>query len=104
MNKYYCPYCNPKYQFPKEYQGKLVCGLCGEDLIKKPIVNIKQFIALLLVFSFSLPFILIIFSSLNNLNKRQKRNFQFSDKSYIPNKEFINRDISNYLSKNLILQ
>ena len=75
MNKYYCPYCNPKYQFPLENYGKLVCGLCGEDLIKKPIIQIKQLIALLLVFSFSFPLIFIIFSSIINTGKDQKENF-----------------------------
>ena len=77
MNKYYCPYCNPKYQFPLENYGKLVCGLCGEDLIKKPIIQIKQLIALLLVFSFSFPLIFIIFSSLINTGKDQKESFVF---------------------------
>ena len=72
MNKYYCPYCNPKYQFPLENYGKLVCGLCGEDLIKKPIIQIKQLIALLLVFSFSFPLIFIIFSSIINTGKDKK--------------------------------
>ena len=75
MNKYYCPYCNPKYQFPLENYGKLVCGLCGEDLIKKPIIQIKQLIALLLVFSFSFPLIFIIFSSIINIGKDKKVNF-----------------------------
>ena len=75
MNKYYCPYCNPKYQFPLEKYGKLECGLCGEDLIKKPIIHIKQLIALLLVFSFSFPLIFIIFSSIFNPGKDQKENF-----------------------------
>ncbi len=75
MNKYYCPYCNPKYQFPRENYGKLVCGLCGEDLIKKPIIQIKQLIALLLVFSFSLPLFFVIFSSIINTSRDQKENF-----------------------------
>ena len=75
MNKYYCPYCNPKYQFTKENYGKLVCGLCGEDLIKKPIIQIKQLIALLLVFSFSLPLFFVIFSSIINTSRDQKENF-----------------------------
>ena len=75
MNKYYCPYCNPKYQFPLENYGKLVCGLCGEDLIKKPIIQIKQLISLLLVFSFSFPFLFIVFSSIINTGKDQKENF-----------------------------
>ena len=79
MNKYYCPYCNPKYQFPLENYGKLVCGLCGEDLIKKPIIQIKQLIALLLVFSFSFPLIFIIFSSIINIKRDQKENFSYSN-------------------------
>ena len=78
MNKYYCPYCNPKYQFPLENYGKLVCGLCGEDLIKKPIIQIKQLIALLLVFSFSFPLI-FIFSSIIKTNKDQKENFAYTN-------------------------
>ena len=79
MNKYYCPYCNPKYQFPLENYGKLVCGLCGEDLIKKPIIQIKQLIALLLVFSFSFPLIFKIFSSIINKDRDQKENFVYTN-------------------------
>ena len=81
MNKYYCPYCNPKYQFPLENYGKLVCGLCGEDLIKKPIIQIKQLIALLLVFSFSFPLIFIIFSSIIKTGKDKKENFAYTNLS-----------------------
>ena len=79
MDKYYCPYCNPKYQFPIENYGKLVCGLCGEDLIKKPIIQIKQLIALLLVFSFSFPLVFIIFSSIINTGKDQKENIAYKN-------------------------
>ena len=79
MNKYYCPYCNPKYQFSLENYGKLVCGLCGEVLIKKPIIQIKQLIALILVFSFSFPLVFIIFSSIINTGKEQKENFAYTN-------------------------
>ena len=79
MNKYYCPYCNPKYQFPLENYGKLVCGLCGEDLIKKTKIQIKQLIALILVFSFSFPLVFIIFSSIINTGKEQKENFAYTN-------------------------
>ncbi len=81
MNKYYCPYCNPKYQFPLENYEKLVCRLCGEDLIKKPIIQIKQLIALLLVFSLSFPLIFIILSSIINTGKDQKENFSYTNSS-----------------------
>jgi len=79
MKKYYCPYCNPKYQFPIDNYGKMVCGLCGEDLIKKPIIQLKQLIALLLVFSFSFPLIFIVFSSIINKGKEQKEIFVFKN-------------------------
>ena len=79
MNKYYCPYCNSKYQFTQENYGKLVCGLCGEVLIKKPIIQIKQLIALILVFSFSFPLFFIIFSSIINTGKEQKENFAYTN-------------------------
>ena len=90
MKKYYCPYCNPKYKFSIENQGKLVCGLCGEDLIKKPLIQFKQLVSLLLVFSFSFPLIFIIFSSIINSTKDQRENFAYSKdtikhyKSYYP--------------------
>ena len=89
MNKYYCPYCNPKYQFPLENYGKLVCGLCGEDLIKKPIIQIKQLIALLLVFSFSFPLIFIIFSSIIKTGKDQKENFAYTNCSVSNHKKLL---------------
>ena len=79
MNKYYCPYCNPKYQFPLENCRKLVCGLCGEDLIKKPIIQLKQIISLLLVFSFSFPLIFIIYTSIFNTGRDQKENFAYKN-------------------------
>ena len=79
MTRYYCPYCNPKYQFSMNNDGKLVCGLCGEDLVKKPIIQFKQLIALLMVFSFSFPLIFIIFSSIINTGRDQKENFAYTN-------------------------
>ena len=66
MSKYYCPYCNSKYQFiAKNNAGKLICGLCEEEMIKKSFINIKQVVSLIIVITFILPlfyslFILII--------------------------------------------
>ena len=56
MSKYYCPYCNFKYQFKSmSNTGKLFCGLCGEEMIKKSFINIKQIISLTIVITFVLP-------------------------------------------------
>ena len=89
MNKYYCPYCNPKYQFPIENYGKLVCGLCGEDLIKKPIIELKRLIAILLIFSFSLPLIFLIITLFINTSKDQKENFAYIKPVISLNKKLI---------------
>jgi len=67
MSKYYCPYCNPKYQFKSiSNTDKLLCGLCGEEMIKKSFINIKQIISLLIVMTFVLPlFYTFVFSIIN---------------------------------------
>tara|TARA_B100000212_G_scaffold319503_1_gene276695 strand:+ start:371 stop:655 length:285 start_codon:yes stop_codon:yes gene_type:complete len=67
MRKYYCPYCNSKYQFNSiSNTGKLLCGLCGEEMIKKSFINIKQIISLTVVITFVLPlFYNFVFSIIN---------------------------------------
>ena len=76
MNKYYCPYCNPKYQFNIERNESLICGLCGEALKRKPIIQIKQLISLLLVLIFCLPFTLIIIHLFNNTDEQDQKLLQ----------------------------
>ena len=67
MSRYYCPYCNSKYQFKSiSNKGKILCGLCGEEMIKKSFVNIKQIISLIIVITFVLPlFYTLLFSIIN---------------------------------------
>ena len=79
MVRYYCPYCNPKYQFQKQSsKGTLICGLCGEELIKKPIIRLNQIIALVAASSLLLPliytFIFLIKNQINPSNKNYQAN------------------------------
>ena len=79
MVRYYCPYCNPKYQFQKQSsKGDLICGLCGEDLVKKPIIRLNQIIALVAASSLILPlvytFIFLIKNKINPPNKNYQAN------------------------------
>jgi len=74
MERYYCPYCNHRYQFQKQSsKGTLICGLCGEDLIKKPFIRLNQIIALVAASSLLLPliytFIFLIKNQINPPNK-----------------------------------
>ena len=77
MSKYFCPYCNSKYQFKSmKYSGKLLCSICGEEMIKKSIFNIKQIISLIIVFTFVLPLFYTFVISIINRNDFKKDIYQ----------------------------
>ena len=58
MKNYYCPYCNTKYQFHKKSTtGELICGLCGDPLIQKPLIRVNQIVAIIASLSLVLPLI-----------------------------------------------
>ena len=77
MIKYYCPYCNSKYQFKSiSNTGKLLCGLCGEEMIKKSFINIKQIISLTIVITFVLPLIYTFVLSIINKKDFKKDIYQ----------------------------
>ena len=70
MSKYYCPYCSPRYQFYKQgADGIMICGQCGEPLLKVPFIRPVQIIALIAMTAFVAPLIFILFMNINNLNK-----------------------------------
>ena len=84
MIKYYCPYCNSKYQLKsKSNTGKLLCGLCGEEMIKKSFINIKQIISLTIVITFLLPLIYTFVLSIINKKNFKKDIYQTSNIEYI---------------------
>ena len=77
MVRYYCPYCNPKYQFQKQSpKGTLTCGLCGEDLVKKPFIRLNQIIALIAAASLLLPLIYTFIFLIKNQIKPPNKNYQ----------------------------
>ena len=77
MVRYYCPYCNPKYQLPTKSQtGKLICGLCGDPLVKKPFIKINQMIAIIAVLSLLLPLLYTFIFIIKKEIKPPKRNYQ----------------------------
>ena len=83
MVRYYCPYCNPKYQFQNQTsKGTLICGLCGENLVKKPFISLSQIIALVAVSSLLLPliytFIFLIKNQINSPNNNYQANNTFN--------------------------
>jgi len=84
MIKYYCPYCNSKYQFKSiSNTGKSLCGLCGEEMIKKSFINIKQIISLSIVITFVLPLIYTFVLSIINKKDLKKDVYQTSNTEFI---------------------
>ena len=62
MNRYYCPFCTSSYRIHKiDTNGVLLCGQCGDPLIRKPIINFKQFFGLVAASSFIAPLLIMIF-------------------------------------------
>ena len=77
MSKYFCPYCNSKYQFKSvSNTGKLLCGLCGEEMIKKSFINIKQIVSLIIVLTLILPLFYTFVISIINRKQIKKDIYQ----------------------------
>ena len=77
MKNFYCPYCNPKYQFHKKSTtGELICGLCGDPLIKKPFIKINQIIAFIAALSLVIPLIYTFIFLIKNQLNPVRRNYQ----------------------------
>ena len=77
MVRYYCPYCNPKYQFQKQSsKGTLICGLCGEDLVKKPFIGLNQIISLVAASSLLVPLIYTLNFLIKNQINLPKKNYK----------------------------
>ena len=77
MRNYYCPYCNLNYQFHKKSKtGVLICGLCGDPLVKKPFIKIKQIVAIIATLSLLLPLIYTFFYLIKNQINPSKRNYK----------------------------
>ena len=61
MSRYYCPFCSSCYQFHQiRTDGVLICGQCGDPLIKKPLISLRQILGLLACSAFLLPLLLMI--------------------------------------------
>ena len=77
MSKYFCPYCNLKYQCKSvSNTGKLLCGLCGEEMIKKSFLNIKQIVSLIIVATLILPLFYTFIISIINRGQIKKDTYQ----------------------------
>ena len=72
MSLYYCPFCSSRYQFHKtRSDGVLICGLCGDPLIKKPLLNLRRIIGVVAASAFLAPLLIMIIFVVNDFKKQQ---------------------------------
>ena len=70
MSRYYCPFCSFRYQFHKtRSDGVLICGQCGDPLIKKPLLNSRRIIGLVAVSAFLAPLLIMIIFIIKDFTK-----------------------------------
>jgi len=75
MSRYYCPFCSSLYQFPKtRSDGVLICGLCGDPLVKKTLVNSRRIIGVVAASVFLVPLLLMIIFVIEDFTKEKLPN------------------------------
>tara|TARA_B100000214_G_C23462852_1_gene399127 strand:+ start:66 stop:332 length:267 start_codon:yes stop_codon:yes gene_type:complete len=78
MSRYFCPYCHSRYQFDKtKNNGVLICGLCGDPLVKKSFINSRGIIGIVVASAFIAPLLVMISFVVNDfVNKKLPNNSQ----------------------------
>tara|TARA_Y100001968_G_scaffold116339_1_gene105715 strand:+ start:130 stop:390 length:261 start_codon:yes stop_codon:yes gene_type:complete len=74
MSRYYCPFCSSRYQFHKTRDGVLVCGQCGDSLIKKPLLNSRRIIGTFVASVFLAPLLIMIVFIIRDLTEERLPN------------------------------
>ncbi len=82
MNRYYCPYCSPIYQFHIERDdGVMICGQCGDPLVEKKIIKSKQIFAMISITAFIAPLIMMVLTFIDNNNDSSEQSLAYSRQS-----------------------
>ena len=75
MNSYYCPFCSSRFQVHKtRSDGVLICGQCGDPLIKKSLLNSRRIIGLLASLAFLAPLLFMFIYVVEDFNKEKRPN------------------------------
>ena len=75
MSRYYCPFCSSRYQFHKtRSDGVLICGQCGDPLIKKSLLNSRRIIGVVVALAFLVPLLIMLIFVIDNFTKEKLPN------------------------------
>ena len=72
MSRYYCPFCSSSYQIhTTNSDGVLICGQCGDPLMKKPLINSRKIFGLFAVSAFLAPLLIMIVFVFEDFTKQE---------------------------------
>ena len=72
MSHYHCPFCSSRFQFHKTRRdGVLVCGLCGDPLVKKPLLNSRRIVGVVAASAFIAPLLVMIILVINDFTNEK---------------------------------
>ena len=75
MSQYYCPFCSSRSQFHKtSSEGVLICGLCGDPLVKKPLLNSRRIIGAIAASAFLAPLLIMIIFVIKDFSEEKLPN------------------------------
>ena len=79
MSRYYCPFYSSRNQFHKSRSdGVLICGQCGDPLMKKTLVDYKRVFGMITTLVFLTPLLIMIILLINNFtNEKPQNNNEF---------------------------
>ena len=74
MSQYHCPFCSSLYQLHKtRSDGILVCAHCGDPLIKKASISLRQIFGLVALSGFLTPLLIMILFIIKDFNKENPK-------------------------------
>ena len=75
MSRYFCPFCSSRNQVHKtRSDGVLICGQCGDPLIKKSFINSRQIFGLFAATAFLAPLVIMIIFVIKDFSKEKLPN------------------------------
>ena len=75
MSRYYCPFCSSRYQFHQtSSDGILICGLCGDPLVKKSLLNSRRIFGAVTASAFLAPLVIMIIFVIKDFSKEKLPN------------------------------
>ena len=81
MSRYFCPFCSSRNQIHQtRSDGVLICGQCGDLLMKKQLVNVRRIFGILAASAFLAPLLIMLILVVKEFTKDK---FQGNSQSFV---------------------